>query len=466
MKLVMKFGGTSVASLDRIRHAASLVESAARTHSVIVVVSAMDGVTEQLIDLSSAAGRGDEERCRELLASLRTHHLAAAAPLGVADAVSQMLDRLSTLVGGILAVGECTPRTADAVVAFGERLSTLMLGAALKAETFDGAAAGIVTNDRFGEADPLMELSMFQIRQRLMPLVEGRRVGVVSGFIAATQHGVTTTLGRGGSDYTATLLGAGIGADEIWIWSDVDGLMTADPRLVPEARLLDRLTFAEAIEMGKFGAKSMHPRALEPAAAYAITVRMKNTFRPDGPGTRIGPSDPAHDSPRPVRSVPILRSMAMITVGGGGMIGRPGTAAAIFTALAEARINVHMICQSVSEAAISVVVSRAQVERARTALTRAVIAEAGPGTAGGSTPGLHLDVLDNIAIVAAVGEGMHGTPGVAARVFGAVARENINVTAIAQGSSERSIAFAVSHEAGPRAVAALHREFNLSEGSS
>jgi aspartate kinase len=466
MKLVMKFGGTSVADLDRIRHAASLVESTAKTHSVVVVVSAMDGVTEQLIDLASSAGHGDEPRCGNLLNALRARHIETATPLGAGDAVTAMMDRLSTLVGGILAVGECTPRTADAVIAYGERLSTAMLGAALKAETFDGAEAGIVTNERFGEAEPLMELSMFQIRQRLVPLTEARRVAVVSGFIAATQHGVTTTLGRGGSDYTATLLGAGIGADEIWIWSDVDGLMTADPRLVPEARLLDRLTFAEAIEMGKFGAKSMHPRALEPAAALAIPVRMKNTFSPDGLGTLIGPSDPGIAEPRPVRSVPILRSMAMITVGGGGMIGRPGTAAAIFIALAEARINVHMICQSVSEAAISIVVSRAQIERARTALTTAVIAEAGRGTASGSMPGVHLDVIDNIAIVAAVGEGMHGTPGVAARVFGAIARENINVTAIAQGSSERSIAFAVSHDSGPKAVRALHREFSLSEVST
>jgi aspartate kinase len=302
-----------------------------------------------------------------------------------------------------------------------------------------------------------MELSMHQVRQRLGPLVERRGPVVIAGFIAGTQHGVTSTLGRGGSDYTATILGAALGAREIWIWSDVDGLMTADPRTVPHARLLAHISFAEAVEMGKFGAKSMHPRALEPAAAHGVPVRMKNTFKPDGAGTHIGGKDGAEDRGRgrhAISAVPVLKNTAMLTIGGGGMVGRPGTAAAIFEALAASRVNVHMICQSVSEAGITVVVAQAQLDKARAALGRIATA---------TTGGARVEAVDGVAIVAAVGSRMRGTPGIAARLFTAVARERVNVIAIAQGSSELSIAFAVEATAAAGAVRAVHDEFGLGD---
>lgn len=459
MRIVMKFGGTSVAGAEKIRHAAGLaLKAVAEGHQVVVVVSAMDGVTEDLLDLADAAGSGNRAALYTVLGKVRSAHEAAARALGAMDEVDPLLGRLETLVSGILAVGELTARSRDAVVAFGERLSTAMMGVAMGCRAMDGHGAGIVTDDHFGEADPLMEISMHQVRQNLEPIISGGRPVVVSGFIAANQHGVTTTLGRGGSDYTATILGAAIRADEIWIWSDVDGLMSADPRAVPEARLLTAINFAEAVEMGKFGAKSMHPRALEPAAAHRINVRMRSTFNPDNPGTLISDATKAGDAAHAVRSVPMLKKMAMVTVGGAGMIGRPGTAAAVFTALAEARVNAHMICQSVSEAGISVVVSMGQLDKARAALERALVkVTSGPHANVVSS----LKVQENLAIIAAVGQGMKGVPGVAARVFVAVAEAGVNINAIAQGSSELSIAFAVDEAAGSKAVAAVHRAFGL-----
>jgi aspartate kinase len=272
----------------------------------------------------------------------------------------------------------------------------------------------------------------------------------VSGFIAATQHGVTTTLGRGGSDYTACIIGAALKAEEVWIWSDVDGLMTTDPRIVPSARLLDSVTFAEAIEMGQFGAKSMHPLALEPAAEHGIPVRFRNTFNQASPGTRLVPGAPEAGADHPVKCVLLHRNAAMITVNGAAMIGRPGTAAQVFRALADAGVNVMMISQSVSEAGISLVVSKDHGERAKAVLERTLMRA---GVARGVT------LIDQVAVVAAVGSGMHGVPGIAARVFTAAAQKKINIVAIAQGSSELSISFVTSAEDGPEAVRALHAEF-------
>ncbi|MGH7133170.1 MAG: aspartate kinase, partial [Phycisphaerales bacterium] len=379
MKLVMKFGGTSMAGADKIRHSASLALEQAKTHHAVAVVSAMDGVTEELLELADAAAAGNKAALYAVLGNLRKEHEEAARALGCLDRIDAMLAKLETLANGILALGELTARSKDAVVAYGERLSTVLMGAAMNCPALDGAEAGIVTNDHFGSADPLMDLSLFQVARKLDPMLAPGKPIVVSGFIAATQHGVTSTLGRGGSDYTATILGAAIKADEIWIWSDVDGMMTADPRIAPDARLLDAITFAEAVEMGKFGAKSMHPRALEPAAEHKIPVRMRNTFKPQLPGTLIGLT--GSPSASAVRSVPVLKNMAIITVGGASMIGRPGTAAAIFDALAEARINVHMICQSVSEAGISIAVGGGPAAGARSALERAHVATLGEHTA-------------------------------------------------------------------------------------
>ncbi|MFN7020445.1 MAG: aspartate kinase [Phycisphaerales bacterium] len=450
--IVMKFGGTSMKDAETIRKSALLATTSAEGRPVVAVVSAMDQVTEHLLDLGEAAAQDNRATVYNLMAQVRGKHEAAAKVIGhgAPESVAAMLDRLDRLVSGISAVGELTPRSKDAVVAFGEALSTQLMGAAMNCRAMTGGQAGIVTDESFGKAAPLMDLSLFQLRQTLQPILDRDGRVVVSGFIAQTQHGVTTTLGRGGSDYTACIIGAALKADEVWIWSDVDGLMSADPRIVPEARLLAEITFAEAIEMGQFGAKSMHPLALEPAAEHGIPVRFRNTFNPQSAGTRIVPVQPSGDDGHPVKSIPLLKNAAVITVSGAAMIGRPGTAARVFEALAEARINIMMISQSVSEAGISLVISKDQAERAKAVLERTLMR---PGVARAVT------LVDEVCAIAAVGSGMAGHPGVAARVFGAIAKKNINVIAIAQGSSELSISLVVRADQAADAVRALHGEF-------
>ncbi|MBX3387519.1 MAG: aspartate kinase [Phycisphaeraceae bacterium] len=459
--IVMKFGGTSMKDAATIRRSASIASTTAGAARVVVVVSAMDQVTEMLLELAEAAAGDNPAAVSTLLAAIRDKHVSTAADLGgnaPAD-TAETLDRLERLALGIAAVGELTPRSRDAVVAFGETLSAPLMAAAMSSVPsapscawFTGRHAGIVTNDHFGRAEPLMDLTLFQVRHTLEPLLARGDRAVVTGFIAATQHGVTTTLGRGGSDYTASILGAALAAREVWIWSDVDGLMTADPRLAPSARLLERITFAEAIEMGQFGAKSMHPLALEPAAEHIIPVRFRNTFNTDSPGTLIVPETPAAntDADHPVRSIPLLKNAAMINISGAAMVGRPGTAAQVFRALGEAAVNVMMISQTVSEAGISLVVSRDHAARAKAVLERTLMRT-------GSASAVRL--LDDVNVVAVVGAGMAGHPGVAARVFSAVARKNINVIAIAQGSSELSISFVVRADQAADAVRTLHEEF-------
>jgi len=453
MKLVMKFGGTSVADAERMRRCARIVKDQAAGHRVVAIVSALDGVTEELLALAEAAGAANRPAVDARMNDLRRKHDECARALGDGSLTAALLDQLHHLTLGISAVGELTARSKDAVVAFGERLSATLFRKALESEgvrsrAYTGQEAGLVTNERYGEAEPLMELSLYQIAETLKGPLDAGEVPVVTGFIAATQHGVTTTIGRGGSDYSATIVGAAIKADEIWIWSDVDGLMSADPRLVPQARLLEKIHFTEAVEMGLFGAKSMHPRALEPAAERRIAVRMKNTFKPQAAGTLI--TDEGPHSSDVVRSVLMVKDAGLITVTGAAMMGKPGTAARIFQILADKGINIKVIILSVSEAGICFAVAGAQVGLARAALEASMLR-------GGEAR--RVDIEEKVAIVAAIGSNMKGHPGTAARVFSAIARASINVIAIAQGSSELSISFMVKGDEGPKAVQALHQEF-------
>jgi aspartate kinase len=276
-------------------------------------------------------------------------------------------------------------------------------------------------------------------------------IPVVAGFIAATVDGSITTLGRGGSDYTATLLSAALGADEIWIWTDVDGLMTADPRIVKNAVVLPNISFGEALELSYFGAKMMHPRALQPAGQKKIPVRIRNSSRPTRNGTLVSASE-SHDGDKVVKAVSIIRDVGIVTVSGSGMMGAPGVAAKVFQTLGSNNVNVMMISQGSSEATISCVVANRDVDRAVRALQLALMGQG---------------YVDRVAeekdacIIAVVGSGMKGTPGVAARIFTAVAKRKVNVRMVAQGSSEYNVSFVVSHKDGADAVRAIHEEFSL-----
>jgi aspartate kinase len=272
----------------------------------------------------------------------------------------------------------------------------------------------------------------------------------VTGFIAATQDGVTTTFGRGGSDYTATILGAALAADEIWIWTDVDGLMTSDPKIVPSARTMAEISFREAMEMGIFGAKAMHPRALEPAMEENIPVRIRNTFNPQNSGTLITKEQTIKGGDV-AKAIALVKNVAIISVSGSGMVGRPGSYAKILDVLGKEDINVIMLSIAASEANISLVIRRSLLERAVSKLEM----------------GLSNDLIrevtseDDVSIVAVVGAGMTGTPGIASRVFSAIARKGINIRMIAQGASELNISFVVKEADGEVAVRAIHEEFKL-----
>ncbi|NOZ82509.1 MAG: aspartate kinase [Euryarchaeota archaeon] len=457
-RLVMKFGGTSVGSADRILRVAGLVERY-RAPETVVVVSAMSGVTDRLEEMAHRTSEGaDEASIRSFVEHLRRRHLSVAAKIvelggrDVRDEIEALLGELEKILVGISYVGELTPRSLDYVLSFGERLCAPLLSAALEArgmpsEWFTGYEAGIVTDSCFGRARPLMELTRERVREVLLPRLRGS-IPVVTGFIAGDEKGRITTLGRGGSDYSAAILGAVLDADEIWIWSDVDGILTTDPSLVEDAKVIDVLSYTEAMELAYFGAKVLHPKTIEPAMEKGIPVRVRNTFNPDCEGTLIVSEQEKSDSI--VKAISVMRDVALLNISGVGMIGVPGVASRVFTALAQQNINILMISQGSSEANISVVVERGDAERAVEALREEFL---------GANVVRKVEYEEDVAIIAVVGAGMRGTKGVAARVFTAVASADVNVLMIAQGSSEVNISFVVSSADAERAASALHREF-------
>lgn len=465
MRIVMKFGGTSVASWENIQRIAELIAHyASQGHKIIAVVSALDGITEKLFEAAELAEKGNKEFIRPFRQEMLDRHLKLAGKViegpqileEIRRMITSTVDELEKVLTGIIYIGELTPRSRDYILSFGERLSTPIIYGALKnrgleARFFTGAEAGIVTDSNFGEANPLMNVTKLQVKERLEPLLEKGIIPVVTGFIAATQEGITTTLGRGGSDYTATIIGAALDVEEVWIWTDVDGLMTSDPKIVPDARTLPELSFKEALEMAVFGAKAMHPRALEPIMDGNTIVRIKNIFNPYGPETILTKEQRVKPGTT-VKAVTMLKDVALINVSGASMVGAPGTAAKIFDVLGKNKINILMISQGASEANISIIVRRNVLEKAVNALEVAFL---GKGLIS------EITAEDDVCVISAVGAGMRSTPGIAARIFTAVARKGINVRMIAQGSSELNISFVVKEVDGKAAVQAIHEEFKL-----
>src|ERR671923_574768 len=368
MRLVMKFGGTAVDSPDKIRHIAQLVKSHKRGNDIICVVSAVRGMTDGLLSIADSVKRGDQASIDKFVKKSAKTHLDIADG-AIADkklksdataTVKKIISELEDVLGGIVLLGEVTPKSLDYLMSFGERLSTPIVSFALqdigiKSEPLTGKDAGLLTDSNFGEARPLMDTTKLRVSHKLEPMLKQDIVPVVTGFIGADQYGNITPIGRGGSDYTATIIAVSVGAEEVWLWSDVDGLMTADPKLVMNAKVLKEVSFAEAMEMALFGAKYMHPRALEPVIDTKIPIRIRNTFNVKHTGTIIT-QNPSKESQKIVKSVSVIRHTALIDVSGGGMVGAPGTAARIFDTLAKNRVNIMMISQSPSESSISMVV--------------------------------------------------------------------------------------------------------------
>ncbi|NOZ59039.1 MAG: aspartate kinase [Euryarchaeota archaeon] len=455
----MKFGGTSVGSGERISGVAELIRRFAAPETV-VVTSAMSGVTDRLVEIAERVADGvSEDEIHEFIGYMRRKHTEAAREVAPREEVEELCAEVERLLGelekiliGISYVGELTPRSLDYVLSFGERLAAPLLSAALRRQGiasrwYTGYEAGIVTDSNFGKASPLMDITQERVRQVIEPRLKDS-IPVVTGFIAGNEQGRITTLGRGGSDYTAAILGAVLDADEIWIWTDVDGILTTDPRLVKEARVIEVLSYIEAMELAYFGAKVLHPKTIEPAMEKGIPVRVRNTFNPNCEGTLIVSEQ--EKSSDIVKAISVMKDVALLNISGVGMIGLPGVASRVFTALAQQKVNILMISQGSSEANISIVVERADVERAVDALQEEFL---------GANIVKDVQYNENVAIIAVVGAGMRGTKGVAARVFTAVASAGVNVLMIAQGSSEVNISFVVADEDAAKAARALHEEF-------
>jgi bifunctional aspartokinase / homoserine dehydrogenase 1 len=314
----------------------------------------------------------------------------------------------------------------------------------------------LVTDDAFGNAYPYLIHTAERAKAVLGPLLESGVVPVVTGFIGATEDGFTTTLGRGGSDYSASIVGSVMGAREIIIWTDVDGVMTANPRVVREARRLPQISYLEAAELSYFGAKVLHPKTIAPAVEHGIPVYIRNSFQPEEAGTRIV-AESVNDA-GPVRAITAISRLTLLTVQGKGMIGLPGVAARLFSTVAHENINVLMISQSSSEYNICLVIEEKFGRKASTALGRAFAAEIDHGLIEG------IDLHNGVSIVAVIGSGMRGKPDVAGRVFTLLGREGIDVLAIAQGSSELNLSFVLSSEHEDQAVRSIHNEFALDRG--
>jgi aspartate kinase len=457
-RIVMKFGGSLVGSTRGPGRIADIVSRSVARTSPVVVVSAMGDVTDLLIEAAEGATTSGPARMAETMASIRNTHAKAVTETSIGaqeKAVLQrrldrMLESLRTTLAGVNILGELSPRSRDTIISFGERLAAPIVSAEIRSRGIDsadmtGGEAGIITDDSFGDARPDMRATRRAVRRALLKRLPRRQVPVVCGFIARSKHGDITTLGRGGSDNTATIIAEAIDADEVWVWTDVDGIMTGDPRIVSRPKIVPSLSYAEAEELAFFGAKNMHPLALVPARESGIPVRIKNGFRPDAEGTLITSKETK--SGGVMKCVAVVKGVGLLTVSGEALQGRPGIAAKVFEALAATKVNVLMISQSVSEANISMVVRRASLKQALRALEEGLAREEIPAS---------VKADPSVAVVAAVGAGMRGTRGVAASVFKAVASKGVNVRMIAQGSSELNISFLVDSSKADTAARALH----------
>lgn len=463
MRLVVKYGGSSISKAADVRAIASHMGSLSRGRQIAVVCSATGDTTDDLIGISESIRKENRKKAEQLAAKISKRHMQLARQtIKKPDVRKKLLAslegdlaELAALIDGMVLLGEVTARSMDYLISFGERLSVRLVSAAIndagkKSVPLTGKEAGIVTDSNFGQSKPLMDTTRLRVSKTLGALLSGHVIPVVGGFAGADQHGHVTTFGRGGSDYTATIIGSCIKADEIWLMSDVDGLMTADPKIVKNAKLLREVSYAEAVEMALFGAKQIHPRTFEPLLARKIPMRIRSSLNTDNEGTLVTAS--ASKSARnTVKCVSSVIDNGLVDIQGGSMVGTPGTAGRIFDTLARAGINVMMISQNPSESSITIVVKNADLDRAVSSLEMELLGKIIK----------RLDVTTDVSIIALIGSGMRGTVGVASRVFGAVERQKVNVSMITQGSSELNLAFVVRNSDAGAAVRALHDAFEL-----
>jgi bifunctional aspartokinase / homoserine dehydrogenase 1 len=467
---VMKFGGTSVGNAECIARAAKIIAQGAQDGRCVAVVSAMSGVTNRLIEAAKTAQTGNRSGAAESVEALRVQHRTALASLIQRDderaKVNQQLDAALAeglrFCEGTALLRELSPRTMDAISSLGERLSAPLVSAAIRELGLQSEAVEatelIVTDEFHGGAEPQMDQTRSKSQTRILPLLERGIVPVVTGFLGATPGGELTTLGRGGSDYSATILGAALDADEVIIWTDVDGVLTADPRLVSEAQTIPEISYREAAELAYFGAKVLHPKTLRPVVQAGIPVWIRNSFAPEKSGTKITPEGRRIGGG--VKALTAIRDVTLISVGGPGIVGLPDVVGRTFSTTAEVRANVLLISQSSSQNDICFGVSSADAEKTVEALRK----EFDHDLAHHKVE--HIRVDPHIAIVAVVGQNMCGTPGIAGKTFAAMGKEGVNLIAIAQGSSETNISFVIEEQSVLPALRSLHREFGLHKSAN
>ena len=465
MKLILKYGGTSISSAKDIQNVAKHIQSLSKQNQLVIVCSAISDTTDDLIEISQLIKNENKKKAEQLAKKIANRHQELAKHTikkpqirkKLLQTLNEYFVELVALIDGMVLLGEVTPRSMDYLFSFGERLSIKLISAAIndlgkKSISLTGKEVGIVTDSNFGESKPLMDTTRLRISKTLDSLFSEKIIPVIGGFAGADQHGHVTTFGRGGSDYSATIIGSCIKADEIWLMSDVDGLMTADPKIVKNAKLLKEVSYIEAIEMAMFGAKQIHPRTFEPLLSKKIPMKIRSSFNVKNEGTLVT-SSPSPSSKNTVKCVSNISNNGLIDIRGGSMVGTPGTAATIFTTLANASINVMMISQNPSESSITIVVKNTDLDKAVSTLEMELLGKIIK----------KLEVTTNMAIIALIGSGMRGTVGVASKVFGAMAKNKVNVSMITQGSSELNLAFVVKNSDANTAVQALHNEFELSK---
>jgi aspartokinase/homoserine dehydrogenase 1 len=468
--IVMKFGGTSVGNAERFRQCAEIVARGATKDRIVVVVSAMAGVTDLIFKTIDAARRGEtaatrthlqrfEEVHRELIGSLLNGVHKSEAESFIAE-IDQQLQGACQALAALRS--DISAQTADSLVALGERISAWVLARYLrqsggKAE-FVRAEDVIVTDSNFGNAAPDLEETHKSCERVLLPLIERSVVPIVAGYSGANAQGKNTTLGRGGSDYSATILGAATGADEVWIWTDVDGVLTADPRICPDATTLPEISFAEAIELAYYGAKVIHPKAAYPAADAGFPVWIKNSFRPEVAGTKI--TQAAKPVNSPVKSVTSVKDATLITLVTRRDVHPVELWGRLFLRLGQEQTEVLFATQSSPEHALGLVLRRDDAVRVLKLIRTIFRVELAQGVLS------PVQVNDDVAVIAVLGESMKGTCGILGRVFAAVARREVSVIAVAQGASELSICFAVAASHGAEVVRAVHDEFCGQSGTS
>lgn len=463
--LVMKFGGTSVGSVDALINAIHIIRDAKKDwERVVVVTSAMSGVTNLLLDSAASASHGKVDALAQTAATLRDKHFTAIEALVTNEAkrnvviaeIDDLIFSLVDLCKAIAVLGEASPRAMDTVASLGERMSVRLLAAAVANAGIPAQAIEstefIITNANYQNAHPDFKVTTEKTRERLNPILDAGIVPITTGFIGASHEGAITTLGRGGSDYSAAIIGSVLPADDVWIWTDVDGVMTTDPRIVPQAITLPEISYNEIAELAYYGAKVLHPKTIRPVLDAGIGLRICNTFNPSHLGTRLiaSPKSNGKVNGKVIKAVTAIRKQRLITIEGRGMLGVPGVAARAFGAVASTGTSVPLITQASSEQSICFAVPAELAESVLSALQKTFVREIDDEDID------RVWSTEDVSIVTVVGAGMRHTPGISGKVFSKLGNDGVNVLAIAQGSSEVSISLVVDATDTENAVRTLH----------